>query len=166
MIETRRLVFRKYTNNDLDLLYSMTSDPDIMRFIRHGRPWTREETNESLNRYISLNEDGIGLQLAFDKEDGKLIGHSGLIPQTVEGNQAIEVGYWVVKEAWGRGYGLEQAKAWKDYGLNKLGLNRLISLIQHGNTGSMKVAEKNGMRHEKNIEFNGKNIALYSIDLI
>ncbi|MBQ4898726.1 GNAT family N-acetyltransferase [Paenibacillus sp. Marseille-P2973] len=166
MIETERLVFRRYTTNDLALLFGMTNDPDVMRYIRHGRPWTMEETIESLNRFIGWNEDGIGLQLAFSKEDGKLIGHSGLIPQTVEGNQEIEVGYWVVKEAWGKGYGFEQAKAWKEYGLNQLGLSRLVSLIHHGNIRSMKVAEKNGMKHEKDIDFNNKNIALFSIDIL
>lgn len=163
MLETERLVFRKYTHHDLDLLLSMTSNPDVMKYIKHGRPWTREESIERLKRFIKRNEEGIGLHLAFDKENGSFIGHAGLIPQSVEGNDEIEVGYWVVKEAWGKGFGLEQARAWKDYGFNKLGLRRLISLIQHGNIGSKKVAEKNGMKHEKNIAFNGKNIALYSI---
>lgn len=58
MIESERLVFRMYTTNDLALLFGMTNDPDVMRYIRHGRPWTKEETIESLNRYIGWNEAG------------------------------------------------------------------------------------------------------------
>lgn len=161
-IETERLIFRKYTKNDLDLLLGMTSDPDVMRYIRHGRPWTKEETIETLERFIGWYEDGIGLQLAFNKEDGRLIGHSGLIPQVVEGKRELEVGYWVVKNSWGMGYGFEQAKVWKEYGFNNLGERRLVSILQHGNVGSMKVAEKNGMQHEKDIDFNSKLVAIYS----
>ncbi|MCF2946432.1 GNAT family N-acetyltransferase [Paenibacillus tarimensis] len=163
MIETERLIFRRYSSDDLDLLLEMTSNPDIMKFIRHGNPWTQEETIESLNRYIGWNNEGIGLHLAFNKQDGKLVGHSGLIPQTIEDINELEVGYWVVKDEWGKGYGFEQAKAWKEYGLMNLEHTRLISLIQNGNIGSMRVAEKNGMKHERDIELLGKRVAVYSI---
>lgn len=163
MIETERLIFRRYTLNDFDLLLEMTSDPEVMKYIRHGNPWSREETVESLNRFIEWNNRGIGLCLAINKEDGKMVGHSGIIPQIVEGSSEFEVGYWVVKDLWGNGFGFEQAKAWRDYGLKSLEKTRLVSIIQHGNIGSMSVAEKNGMKHEKDIDFNGKNVALYSI---
>ncbi|GGO01109.1 GNAT family N-acetyltransferase [Saccharibacillus kuerlensis] len=163
MLETERLIFRSYSSDDLHLLLEMTSNPDIMKFIRHGNPWTKEEAIESLNRYIGWNNEGIGLYLAFNKQNSKLVGHSGLIPQIIEDINELEVGYWVVKDEWGKGYGLEQAKAWKEYGLMDLEHPRLISLIQNGNIGSIKVAEKNGMKHEKDIELLGKRVAVYSI---
>ncbi|MCX7746607.1 MAG: GNAT family N-acetyltransferase [Clostridia bacterium] len=165
MIETKRLFFRRYTQNDIELLFGMTSDPNMMRYIRHGKPWTKEETLQSLERYISWNEKEMGLYLAFSKDDGKMMGHSGLIPQDIEGKNEVEVGYWVVKDFWGKGYGYEQASAWKDYGLNLMKQRRLISLIQHQNIGSIKVAQKNGMKYEKDIDLNGKCAAVYSIEV-
>lgn len=164
MIETERLLFREYTPGDLDLLLRMTSDPEVMRYIRHGRPWSREETMEALHRFLGWNAKGIGLYLAFRKDDGGFAGHSGLVPQIVEGIQELEVGYWVVKDLWGKGYGFEQASAWKEHGFNRLGEKRLISLIQMENIGSRKVAEKNGMKHERDINLNGRCVAVYSIE--
>ncbi|WP_336759682.1 GNAT family N-acetyltransferase [Paenibacillus sp. USHLN196] len=165
MMETEKLIFRKYTKNDFDLLFDMTSKPNMMKFIRHGGPWTKEETMQSLEKFINWNKDDKGLFLAFNKEDNKLIGTSGLIPQIIEGTDELEVGYWVVEQYWGMGYGYEQAKAWKEYGIDHLKQRRLISLIQHGNVGSKKVAQKNGMKHEKDVDIIGKNVAVYSIEV-
>ncbi|WP_248277988.1 GNAT family N-acetyltransferase [Paenibacillus sp. SZ31] len=165
MMETERLMFRKYTKNDFDLLFEMTSEPNMMKFIRHGGPWTKEETMQSLEKFINWNKDDKGLLLAFNKENNKLIGTSGLIPQIIEGTDELEVGYWVVEQHWGMGYGYEQAKAWKEHGMDHLKQRRLISLIQHGNVGSMKVAQKNGMKHEKDVDIIGKNVAVYSIEV-
>ncbi|MBR2566177.1 MAG: GNAT family N-acetyltransferase [Paenibacillus sp.] len=163
-METERLIFREYTKNDFELLYTMTSDPNVMKYIRHGGPWTKEETMQTLERFIERNKMGTGLFLAFDKQDKQLIGTSGLIPQVIEGTDELEVGYWVRELYWGQGYGYEQAKAWKDYGL-QLGEKRLISLIQHGNEGSMRIAQKNGMIHEKDVDIIGKNVAVFSIEV-
>jgi RimJ/RimL family protein N-acetyltransferase len=165
MIETDRLIFRKYILEDLDLLLTMTSDSEVTRYIRHGRPWTREETVESLHRFIGWNKTDLGLYIALSKTDHSLIGHAGVIPQNIDGQLEYEVGYWVVRDKWGQGYGLEQARAWKEYGLHTLNKKRLISIIQHGNRTSKHVAEKNGMSYERDIEFNGMNVALYSVNL-
>ncbi|WP_342555658.1 GNAT family N-acetyltransferase [Paenibacillus sp. FSL R7-0652] len=164
MLETKRLTFREYTKDDFEHLYTMTSEPNVMKYIRHGGPWTKEETMQSLEKFVQWNKSGQGLFLAFNKEDGQLIGTSGLIPQVIEGMKELEVGYWVREPFWGQGYGYEQAKAWKEHGL-RLGHKRLISLIQHGNAGSMRIAQKNGMIHEKNVGINGKQVAVFSIEV-
>ncbi|WP_239616817.1 GNAT family N-acetyltransferase [Cohnella mopanensis] len=164
MIESDRLIFRKYHSDDLDQLLTMASDPDVMRYIGQGTTWTKEQAKESLDKFVNWYQSGLGLYIALDKRSNKMVGHSGLVPQTIEGNNEIEVGYWVVKDYWGQGYGLEQAKVWKQFGLSSLNKKRLVSIIQHGNIGSMKVAEKNGMSYEKDIVFNGKEVALYSVN--
>ncbi|WP_145412774.1 GNAT family N-acetyltransferase [Paenibacillus xylanexedens] len=163
-METERLIFREYTKNDFEHLYTMTSEPNVMKYIRHGNPWTKEETMQTLEKFIQWNKAGKGLLLAFNKEDQQLVGTSGLIPQVIDGKDELEVGYWVREPYWRQGYGYEQAKAWKEYGLQQ-GEKRLISLIQYGNSGSMRVAEKNGMTHEKDVDIIGKQVAVFSIEV-
>ncbi|KAA8787046.1 GNAT family N-acetyltransferase [Paenibacillus amylolyticus] len=163
-METERLIFREYTKNDFEHLYTMTSDPNVMKYIRHGNPWTKEETMQTLEKFIHWNKAGKGLLLAFNREDRQLVGTSGLIPQVIDGTDELEVGYWVREPYWRQGYGYEQANAWKEYGLQQ-GEKRLISLIQYGNAGSMRVAEKNGMTHEKDVDILGKQVAVFSIEV-
>ncbi|OAB76478.1 GNAT family N-acetyltransferase [Paenibacillus crassostreae] len=102
--------------------------------------------------------------LAIRKEDRTPVGHAGLVYQNVEGKSETEVGYWISQNFWGQGYATESAIRWRDYGINTIGKRRLISIIQHANKTSIHVAIKNGMKHEKDVIFRNKNVALYSID--
>jgi RimJ/RimL family protein N-acetyltransferase len=166
VIETERIIFRKYILNDLDFLLKMTSDPDVMKYIGNGTTWNEDITKERLLRFISWYQtrEDIGLMLAVRKEDNIPIGHAGLVSQLIEEKQETEVGYWIAKEYWGNGYAKESAVAWKDYGIINLGKRRLVSIIQFDNKPSIQVAVNNGMAFEKEINFNSKNVALYSLE--
>ncbi|HEX9061361.1 MAG TPA: GNAT family N-acetyltransferase [Clostridia bacterium] len=166
MINTKRLEFRKYTMEDLDFLVSMTSDPDVMKYIGNGIPWTLEETKQRLEKFIGCYGlgEGMGLMLLINKQDGIPIGHAGLVPQIVEGKSETEIGYWISQNYWGQGYASEAAAACRDFGFQTLNKERLVSIIQFENTGSKNVAKKTGMTFEREVDFNSKNVALYSID--
>ncbi|WP_339166225.1 GNAT family N-acetyltransferase [Brevibacillus sp. FSL L8-0520] len=165
MLATERLVFRPYTAEDLDFLMSMTGDPEVMRYIGQGNVWTREQTAERLRMWMNRYEEeqGLGLMVVARKSDGELIGYAGLVPQLVDERKETEVGYWISRRHWGQGYASEAALALRNFGLSHLGKKRLISLIQFDNHSSVKVARKIGMNFEREIVFNGKSIALYSL---
>ena len=44
-----------------------------------------------------------GLKVIVRKEDGVLVGHAGIVPQTINGRQEYEIGYWIAREYWGKG---------------------------------------------------------------
>ena len=111
--------------------------------------------------HYKLN-DNYGLKLLKDKLTGENIGHAGLVPQVVESEQYIEVGYWVDEKYWGNGYASEIAHALINYGVNELQLPKIIALIQKGNLASEKVAVKNGLKKEKELVLNGKIVSLYT----
>ncbi|WP_025026939.1 GNAT family N-acetyltransferase [Caldalkalibacillus mannanilyticus] len=163
--ETERLFFRQYSMADLPFLLTMTRDPDVMKFIGEGRALSEKETVEGLGRFIKSYEDKehTGLLVAIEKESRSPIGHAGLIKQMIEGKQEIEIGYWLAKEYWGKGYATEAAVGCKEYGLSNLGKKRLVSIIQLENHPSMNVARKNGMQFERTVSFREKEVALYSI---
>jgi ribosomal-protein-alanine N-acetyltransferase len=76
---------------------------------------------------------------------GELIGDCGLVRQSVDGVDEIEIGYHVRRDLWGQGYASEAARACRDYGFASFEVDRLVSLIRPENMASRRVAEKNGM---------------------
>lgn len=165
-LQSDRLQFRVYTDEDFYFLWSLLADPEMIRYIGKGETRDRSKALEFLYWiYRSYKENpGSGLLLLTRKTDGKRIGHAGLVTQTIEGVNELEIGYWVAKEFWGQGYAKEAAKALRNYGLQQLGKNRLISLIQENNMASQKVAEHIGMTVEKKISLFGKNTYIYAVE--
>ena len=162
-METERLLFRPYTDDDLDFLKALLTNPNVMRYIGNGQ--TRDEEGlqkfrERIYSMYSRNPD-FGLKIIVEKASNKLIGHAGLVPQMIDGKEEIEIGYWIAEEYWGRGFATEAARALKDLGKNQLKLAKMIALIQKGNIASQRVAEKNGMMIEKEIQLDGKDVFVY-----
>lgn len=165
-IQSDRLLYRSYRDDDFPFLCSMLADADTMKFIGNGKTRDRDRALEFLYWiYKSYEkEPDFGLRLLVRKEDGQRVGHAGLVPQTVENKEELEIGYWVAREFWGRGYATEAAAAFRNYGFQTLGKSRLISLIQQRNLGSRKVAERIGMCLEKEISLSGKDVCVYALE--
>ena len=86
-------------------------------------------------------------------------------PETWEiGGSETELGWGLAREHWGRGYATEAARALRDWAFGERGLTRLISLIQPEQPPSIRVAEKLGERHERDVEVRGLPTRLYSIE--
>jgi RimJ/RimL family protein N-acetyltransferase len=73
----------------------------------------------------------------------------------VAGRQEVEIGYRLARSAWRQGYATEAARAVRDYAFFTLGIRRLIALIDPENLASVRVAEKIGMRYEKEVMLEG-----------
>ncbi|MGM0867341.1 MAG: GNAT family N-acetyltransferase [Bacillota bacterium] len=164
-IKSQRLNFRKYNDADFDYLFSLLSDPEMVRYIGEGQSRDREETKAFLEWIYDTYNTGadMGLMVLEDKENNQTVGHAGLVPQTINGVDELEIGYWISREHWGKGYATEAAKAIREYGRENLGNGRFISLIQPENMASRKVAVKLGMSLEKKIELRGQNVHIYSV---
>lgn len=164
-ITSDRLLFRHYTDEDFGFLCSLTADPKMMRFIGDGQTRDRDGALRFLYWvYRGYETDpALGLRLLVRKKDGKRIGHAGIVPQLVDGEKEFEIGYWISPAFWGQGYATEAAKSLAEYGFGKLEKQRLVSLIQPGNTASRKVAEKAGMKLEKESWVSGQLACVYAI---
>lgn len=149
ILETRRLLLRHLELGDLDDLFALYSDPDVVRFIPDS-PETLAETREQLEWYLHGHprRPELGLWATIHKETGRFVGRCGLLPWEVNGRSEVEVAYMIAKPYWGQGLGTEVAQAIRDYGFGTLGLTRLVCLISHGHVASMRVAEKIGMVFE------------------
>ena len=100
---------------------------------------------------------------AIEKQQNRFVGQVGLVAQEIGGETELEVGYLLLRSCWGNGYATEAARACCDYGFRELGAERLISLIDPRNEPSQRVAERLGMRFEREIEKWDKRVRLYSV---
>ncbi len=162
VIETPRLILRNLNWDDVDDLAKINADPIVRKF--YPSTSTYEETKQQIERIMNNYEQyGWGLWATIHKADNQFIGRCGLIPQLVDGQQEVEIGYLLAKEYWRQGLATEAAIAIRNYGFEQLGFYRLISLIDHGNIASQKVAIKNGMKYEKDAQMWGKSVRVYTI---
>jgi RimJ/RimL family protein N-acetyltransferase len=159
MIETERLVLRRFTPDDLDDLVSLLADPLVMRYIGDQ---SREKVEQRLQYFISHYEPhGFGMWAVTDKTAGAMIGWCGLI--FLDGTPEVEVGYGVARSYRGQGLMTEAARASLRYGFEKAGLERIVALAVPENSASRRIMEKLGMRYEKNVHHNGCDLVYYAI---
>jgi RimJ/RimL family protein N-acetyltransferase len=176
-LETPRLLLRAPVPEDADALAPMYADPDVMHYVGDGRTLSRADTERSVRRMIERWEaDGFGLFTTVRKEDETVLGRVGLLvwntdtwEPTTRAEAAgvpseVEVGYTLGKPFWGQGYATEAAGAVRDYALGKLGADRLIALIIHGNTASENVARKLGLEYERNIMLGRREAQLFALE--
>jgi ribosomal-protein-alanine N-acetyltransferase len=164
ILETNRVFLRHLVPDDLDSLFALYRDPDVRRYFPEGT-LTYEETREELEWFLHGHPDHpeLGLWAAIQKETGRFIGRCGLLPWTIDGRFEVEVAYLLAKEVWGQGLGTEAARALVEYGFGRLRLQRLICLIDRENLASIRVAEKIGMRFEKEGRDDKGPFLLYSM---
>lgn len=163
ILETPRLVLRPFHDDDLDLLATLMSNADFMRFSLG--PQSREKTAAFPEKMQARDRAGEPSQFAVILHaTGKLIGFCGFLGQNVDGVERIEIGYRFHPDYWGLGIATEAAHAIRDYAFQVLKLNQVISLIHPDNIASKRVAEKNGMIVEKKTTFHGFQTTVYAMD--
>ena len=126
-LETARLRLRAWRAEDRAPFAAMNADAEVMRHIGDGRPLDRAASDALLGRLERhWGEHGFGLWAAEVRATGALAGFVGLaIPSFLPSVlPAVEVGWRLGREHWGRGYATEGARAAVDHGLGTLGLRR------------------------------------------
>jgi RimJ/RimL family protein N-acetyltransferase len=169
MIETERLLVRKPRREDAADLAVAYADPEVVRFIGDGSTATLTEVEEGIDQWLERWETwGVSLFSLERREDGRVLGRAGFLrwdPETWQvGGDETELGWLLARDHWGHGYATEAALALRDWAFQNRGLTRLISLINHENLRSIRVAERIGERYERDVEINGKPGRLYSIE--
>ena len=148
-LETERLVLRRFTENDADLLVELDSDPEVMRYLTGGRPTSRAEIqNEMLPGWLGYYERfaGYGFWAAIEKSSGDFLGWFHFRPQPGTSLGEIELGYRLRKSAWGKGYGTDGSRALIRKGFLELGVQRVYAGTMVVNTASRRVMEKCGLK--------------------
>lgn len=162
-IETPRLIIRQFTLADVDALFGILADEEVMRYSLNG-PLSRKETEAFIAKCIEdYYNIGYSQYAVILKETQEVIGYCGFFIQIIDNIKETELGYRLGKAYWGQGLATEAAKACQGYAFSLLGLTRLISIIEPTNAASIRVAEKAGLSKEKTTLFHQKQVFIYSL---
>ncbi|MEI8406212.1 MULTISPECIES: GNAT family N-acetyltransferase [unclassified Kribbella] len=145
-LETERLVLRRFTASDVDLLAELYSDPEVMRFLT-GRATPREEIESYVLPAILRRYDeypGLGTLAAEQRTGGVFVGWFGLQPTSVP--TTVDVGYRLNRTAWGKGYATEGTRALTDKAFGELGMQRVVADTMAVNHRSRAVMRRSGLR--------------------
>ncbi|MDQ3804118.1 MAG: GNAT family N-acetyltransferase [Acidobacteriota bacterium] len=156
VLETARLVLRRWTAEDAEALFEMCRDAEVMRYIGDGRAWVGvERAREWLARNLdAYAEHGFGGWAVVEKVGGRLVGSCGLNPPR-EGMSEVELGYLFARDCWGKGYATEAAGACLRHGFDELKLEEVVARVTPEHTPSRRVLEKLGFEFEGLRRFEG-----------
>lgn len=161
MLETARLILRPFDKNDVDSVFAMRSNTDVMRFIRE--PQTRRDEAESWINLVSSRweTEKIGFCAVIEKSSNQFIGWCGLwrLKETDE----IEVGYALVRDFRGKGCAVEAAEAILTYGFEELSFKEIVAVARPENRASWRVMERLGMTYDYTGKFYERDLVHYSI---
>lgn len=143
-LRTERLVLRAFEQSDAPRVQLLVSDRDVaLNTMNIPHPYPENGAAEWIAGQESA-PDPHNVRFAID--DGQLVGSIGLRVQ--QDFERAEMGYWIGKPFWGRGYATEAAGAVIRYGFEELNLHRIYAGYFHRNEQSARVMIKNGMKYE------------------
>ena len=162
ILETERLFLREMTMSDLDALFAVLGDKEIMQHYPYSfdEERVRSWIERNMNRY---KEDGFGLWAVCLKDTGEMIGDCGLTLQNIDGQMLPEIGYHIRKDQQRKGYAKEAAMAVRDWAFGNTEYPALYSYCKYTNVGSFKTAESIGMHFEKEYEDEANKITHVSV---
>jgi RimJ/RimL family protein N-acetyltransferase len=145
VLETPRLILGQFTEDDAPLILRLNSYPDIVKYV-HEPVLTSEEQARRIIVDIILPQyrNNLGRWATYTKSNNEFIGWCGLKYRSER--DEFDLGYRLIKSAWGNGYATEAAKHSLDHGINKLDLPIITGRAHIENIASLNVLEKIGMQ--------------------
>jgi len=160
VLETERLRLRPFTLDDAPTVQQLAGDPAIAdTTLNIPHPYLDGMAENWINTHADALASRKSITYAItSRQDGALLGAIGLTINRQD--RRAEMGYWMGKPFWDRGYTTEAARALLAFGFNELDLNRIHASYLVRNPASGRVMEKMGMRHEgllrQHVQKNGR----------
>lgn len=158
-LETDRLLLRDLMPEDEKGLFLLDSDAEVHRYLG-GNPINSLKQAQEVIEFIrrQYQENGIGRWAVIEKHSGHFVGWSGFkfVRETTNGCvNFYDLGYRLVRNAWGKGYATEAAKALVNLGFTKLALTTIYAMADGRNKNSIRVLQKAGFLHQGRFEYEG-----------
>lgn len=161
-IETDRLRLRGFTPDDADAFARLNANPEFIRYLGNGQPIDAGESWRVMSLLVGhWTLRGFGMWLVEEKDSGAFVGRVGL--WYPESWPAIELGWGIHPDFWGKGYASEAAIASARWAFENLALESLISVIDPRNLASKKVAERIGETFDRTEFVKDRDCDIYRI---
>jgi RimJ/RimL family protein N-acetyltransferase len=159
LIQTERLLLRRWTEKDREPFYRLNSDSRVMEFMPASL--TRPESDHLFERIEEhFRKREFGLYAAELRQDWTFIGFIGLSVPSFDASftPCVEIGWRLSADHWGRGLATEGARAIAKHAFSELGLDEVVSFTVPENVRSLRVMEKIGMTHDASEDFDHPNL--------
>jgi len=153
VIQTERLLLRRWSPADEPVYAAILADPEVGSWI--GVRDADEAPARMARHNAALDAQGYGRLAVVRRDDGRLIGHCGLMPIGADLPLApgVEIGWALAHDAWGQGYALEAARAVIADGFERLGLVEITAFTTVGNLRSQAVMTRLGLERRPERDF-------------
>jgi RimJ/RimL family protein N-acetyltransferase len=158
ILQTQRLTMRQLTAEDVDNLFALNSDPEVMRYLTGGKPTPREVLrNEVIPFHLAVYKrfDRLGTWAAQSTAGGDFLGWFHFRPGPGTDLTNVDLGYRLRRSAWNKGYATEGSRALISMGFTELGVERVFAHTMTVNTASRRVMEKCGLSLVRTIPYEG-----------
>ena len=159
ILTTPRLVLTTWRRADVGDLLPVHSDPETMRFVRKGRPETRDETEELVRVYRREQAWRGWTKWRLADHQGNLVGRAGF----GDHGRGRELGYTIRRDLWGRGLASEIAGGLVQWHREHAPMEALWAYAAVENAPSCRVLEKIGFVPDSDAEHNGMPCHLYRL---
>ncbi len=154
VLETERLILRRWRHDDREPFAEINADPRVMRFF--PSTLTRAQSDalvDKIEHHFARHEFG---PCAVELRDGGIF--AGFIGLSVPSFHAaftpcVEIGWRLAPALWGQGLATEGARAVVKYGFEVLQLKEIVSFTVPANIASRRVMEKLGMTRDECDDF-------------
>lgn len=157
MLHSERLTLNPFDETDVDIALELFTNPEVLRYV--GGVMKPEEVHEDMLKWVRRGGNGcIGVWCVTASESGEKLGTAALLPMPVEEDDTnwnllipgqmpevdMEVGYFLKKSAWGKGYATEACKRLLQLAFEESPLSEVVASYDAGNDASRNVLLKSG----------------------
>ena len=159
MIETPRLILRRWRDGDREAFAAINADPRVADWL--GGPMTRQQSDDYIARAeATFDTCGYGRLALERRDDGRLIGAVGLAPVHPSlPFEGVEIGWRLAHDTWGLGYATEAARATVEDAFHRVGLAEVVSFTADINARSEAVMRRIGLQRDPSRDFDNPNLA-------
>jgi RimJ/RimL family protein N-acetyltransferase len=153
IIQTDRTILRPWTDTDADALGIMLGDPEVM--VDYPAPLSRAMSDDKLRRYRDVYDRYGYTRWLLERRDGAFLGYVGILPITDDHPLApgVEIGWRLMRAAWGHGYVTEAAAAALQDGFERMGFDEVLCYTLPTNLRSQAVMNRLGLTREASRDF-------------
>lgn len=154
MIETERLILRRWRADDRPAFHAICADPQVMAWL--GGVLTPAEADARLAKVqATFDQLGYGRFCIERRSDARVLGWCGVMPahesQPIAGTP--EIGWRLIPETWGQGYATEAASAVLIDAFDRVGLAEVWAYTSPHNVRSQAVMQRLGLARRPDLDF-------------
>jgi len=151
--ETPRIRLRCWQEADREAFIDLHADPEVMHDF--GGPFSRSESAAKFDRYVAaFGRDGF-TRWAIETRAGEFLGYAGVLSseQSHPLGPHADIGWRLVRSAWGQGYATEAARAALDDAFVRCALPEILAYTAPDNVKSQLVMARLGLQRDPNRDF-------------